>query len=80
MHYSGRSYPSELSAAVYALAENEITLCEFRDAVRFVPADALQVVATILACRACLMSNPSMRVSAGRALCASAAALHRSSN
>jgi len=80
MYNSGQADFGELSAVVSALAENEITLCEFQHALRRLPGEALQVVATMLGCRAALLSIPSDRIRAGRLLCASGAARLRHAN
>jgi hypothetical protein len=80
MSNSERADRGELAAAVYALADEELTLCEFRYAVKPFSAEALQVVATILGCRATQMSNSSDRVRNGRSLCKCLAARRRCLN
>ena len=70
--------PAQLYASVYAFGNGELTLNEFRSALHQLQPEALQVVATILGCRAAVLPEPSPRLQMGRELCANLAAATRS--
>jgi hypothetical protein len=63
-----------LSAAVRALAGNELTLNEFRPMLDSLSSESLQVAATVLGYRIAMMPDVSYRMRAAISLCATRAA------
>jgi hypothetical protein len=80
MHSFGQAAETELCAAVTALAGEEITTSEFRDAVAPLSPESIQIAATVLGCFAVMLPEPSERLRIGRAICSSAAARRRHLN
>ena len=63
-----------LSAAVRALAGDELTLNEFRPMLESLSPESLQVAATVLGYRSAMMPDASRRMRAAISLCATRAA------
>jgi hypothetical protein len=66
-----------LSAAVRALAGDELTLKEFRPVLQSLSPESLQVAATVLGYRIAMMPDVSYRMRAAIDLCATRAAAAR---